>query len=781
MTGMSMPRDPRGAAPNAATRPTLPARPAAPLPAERRPFRDNPRLILIGIVLLIGALVGMVRFADRSTEVNPDFLSEVVLYALSAADLTILVALVLFLARNIVKLVVERRRGLPFSRFRAKLVLAMLGLTIVPSVLVLIVGSELIRSSTEKWFSQPIDEVLGAATRIAQNYYREREASVAGHAGRIAREIPAGAVESGDLDAVQRAIEAEVAQGRLALVEVYRAQASRAGGAADVTPFVAVEAPGLPLRTLRASSDRLAAVVAAGGAEVPSPEPIDGGGELVRAGSPITNAQGRVVGVVLASDHLSGESALHARRVIDAYQNRSQLSALRRPIRGIYLTLFVMMALMILVSATWTGLYLAKRITRPVQRLAAGAREIGAGHLDHRIEPETRDEFGQLVEAFNAMAGELATSQRKLERSRVDLERKNLQLDERRQYIETVLERIATGVVSLGPDGQIETINTAALRLLEVDRSVIGAKAEDVCQREDLKPLQALLRQTRAGKSAPAAQEIAILREGRELHLAAAATLLLRDDESVGGAVLVFDDVTPLIRTQRVAAWRDVARRLAHEIKNPLTPIQLCAERMRRHFTNAPDASRALVEECTTTIVGEVESLKGLVDEFAQFARMPAPRATPADLNAVLTETLALYNGLSREIRIERVFASDLPRVRVDLEQIRRVVINLVDNAFEALGGNGARLANDGPLPTIVVETRHDPGNGVARILVSDNGPGIPAADRDKLFMPYYSTKRRGSGLGLAIVRRIVAEHGGSIEVGSNQPQGTVFTIDLPL
>jgi two-component system, NtrC family, nitrogen regulation sensor histidine kinase NtrY len=770
MSGMSTTRE--------APRPTLPARPDA---AERRPFRDNPRLILVGILLLIVALVAMVRLADRSTEINPDFLGEVVLYALSAADLTMLVALVFVLARNIVKLVVERRRGLPFSRFRAKLVLALLGLTVVPCVLVLIVGSELIRSSTEKWFSQPIDDVLTAATRIAQDYYRDREANVAGHATRLAREIPVAAVESGDLDGVRRAIEAEVAQGRVGLVEVYRVR-QQAGVPPAVSPLLAVESPGLPPGDrLRGSADRMASLVAAGTTEFQAPEPLEGGGELVRAGAAIRDTGGRLVGVVLASDYLSGESARHARQVIEAFQNRSQLWAMRRPLQGVYLTLFVMMTLMILVSATWTGLYLAKRITRPVQRLAAGAREIGAGHLDHRIEPETRDEFGQLVEAFNTMAGELANSQRKLERSRVDLERKNVQLDERRQYIETVLERIATGVVSLGPEGQIETINSAALRLLEVDRSVIGVRAEEVCQREDLKPLEVLLRQSRTGASAPAAQEIAILREGRELHLAAAATPLLRDDGSLGGAVLVFDDVTPLIRTQRVAAWRDVARRLAHEIKNPLTPIQLCAERMRRHFSAAPPNSKALVEECTSTIVGEVESLKDLVDEFAQFARMPAPKAVPADLNAVLNETLSLYDGLFKAIRIERMLAADLPAVRVDPEQIRRVVINLVDNAVEVLGGSTAPPRPDGRTPTIVVETRHDPGNGVARILVADNGPGISAADRDKLFMPYYSTKRRGSGLGLAIVRRIVAEHGGSIEVAGNVPAGTVFTIDLPV
>jgi two-component system nitrogen regulation sensor histidine kinase NtrY len=757
------------------TRPRLPVRrAAAPARAERRPFRDNPRLVLLGIVLLIGALVAMLRLADSSAELNPDFLSEVVLYALSAADLTMLVALLFFLARNVVKLIVERRRGLPFSRFRAKLVMAMLGLTIIPSVLVLLVGADLIRSSTQRWFSQPIDQVLRSATEIAADYYREREAAVAGHAGRIAHAIPAEAVQAGRLDVVQRMIASEVSQGRVGLVEVYRISADARG----VEPLVAAQSPDLPRGHLRASADRLAAAVLAGAGDTEAHEPLEGGGELVRAGAPILDpASRRPIGVVVASDHLSGDF----RQITDAYQRYAQMRVLRLPLQGVYLSVFLMMTLMILVSATWTGLYLAKRITRPVQRLAAGAREIGAGHLDHRIEPETRDEFGSLVEAFNTMAGELAASQRTLERSRADLERKNLELDERRRYIETVLERIATGVISLAPDGRVQTINSAALRLLELDRAVVGASIEEVLRREDLRPLEVLLRPPRGPGGLPAGHEIAVVREGRELHLAAAASGLQRDDGSPEGTVLVFDDVTPLIRTQRVAAWRDVARRLAHEIKNPLTPIQLCAERLRRHFGSAPPAARDLVEECATTIVGEVESLKGLVDEFAQFARMPAPRAVPADLNAVLENTLALYNGLFRDIRIDRRFSEVLPPVRIDVEQMRRVIINLVDNAVEALGGSAAAPRPDGSAPAIALTTEADRVNGVARIVVADNGPGISPGDRDKLFMPYYSTKRRGSGLGLAIVRRIIAEHGGSIEVADNTPTGTVFTIEMPV
>ena len=757
-----------------ARRPPLPVR---TVPSERRPFRDNPRLILLGIVVLFAALAAMIFLADKSAQLNPDFLSEVLLYALSAADLTMVIALVFVLARNIVKLFVERRRGLPFSRFRAKLVLALLGLTIVPSLLVLAVGGELIRSVTQLWFSQPLDEVLRSANEIGGNYYHEHEVLMVDNAERIARSIPAPAVTAGNIEAVRLAIAREVTQGNLGLVEVYRI-----GSSGVPTALVAVESPSVPRGHTKGVADRLAERVASGSSDTQTLDSLDGVGELVRGGAIIRDAvSNRTVGVVIASGLLSGDVAKHARRITEAYENYSQLHALRRPLQGVYLSLFLMMTLMILVSATWTGLYLAKRITRPVQMLAAGAREIGAGRLDHRIEPETRDEFGSLVEAFNTMAGELAASQRKLERSRVDLERKNLQLDERRRYIETVLERIATGVISVGADARIETINTAALRLLDLSADVVGRSATEVFARDDLRPLETLLARMQTVSSEAAAQEIALAREGRELHLAAAATPLQGEEGSFAGSVLVFDDVTPLIRTQRVAAWRDVARRLAHEIKNPLTPIQLCAERMRRQFSSAPAPARALVDECTTTIVGEVESLKALVDEFAQFARMPAPKAIPSDLNALLTETLALYSGLFRQILIEQRFGTGMPAVRLDVEQIRRVVINLVDNAVEALGGPTATVRPNGDQPVIIVATVHDAANGVVRLTVSDNGPGIPLEDRDKLFMPYYSTKRRGSGLGLAIVRRIIAEHGGSIEAGDNTPTGTVFTVELPV
>jgi two-component system nitrogen regulation sensor histidine kinase NtrY len=558
------------------------------------------------------------------------------------------------------------------------------------------------------------------------------------------------------------------------IVEVYRvvppgAPGAPSGSLPSLEPVLDVAAPSMPAGYSRAAADRLAAQ-ALGGSGDSSIETLGGAGDFLHAAAVIRAADGKPKGIVVATDYLTGEMASRSRRMTQAFEDYTQLRVLKRPLTGVYLSFFLMVTLMILVGATWMGLYMAKRITRPVQMLAAAAKEIGAGRLDQRVEPQSNDEFGSLVEAFNSMASELATSRRRVERSTVDLERKHVEVEARRRYIETILERITTGVVSVDASGAIATINSAAARLLSLTRQMVGQPAAAVFDRLDLQPLGKVLAGAGRERAEPAAYDIALARDGHEVHLAAVATALVGDSGTPEGVVLVLDDVTPLIRAQKVAAWREVARRLAHEIKNPLTPIQLSAERLRRHFAGAPPQPKALVEECTATIVGEVESLKGLVDEFSQFARMPSPRTVPTDLAQLITDTVALYNGIFSDVRIDQRFAPGVPLVRLDVEQIRRVVINLIDNAIEAMERRG----------DIVVETQLDAANSLVRVVVADNGPGIPPAEREKLFLPYYSTKRRGSGLGLAIVRRIIAEHGGSIDVGDNTPRGTRFTIELP-
>ena len=739
---------------------------AAAEPSGHRPFRDNPRLILAGIVLLVGLLVVLAVLIGTS-RYSPDFVSEFVLYALSAADLTMLAALVFVLARNIVKLVVERRRALPFARFRAKLVLLLLAMTLVPAVLVLIVGSELIRTSVDRWFNAPMDEILASANKIAADYYAERQVAVEDQAVRISRSISAADLSSPDVRLLRDRLTPDVTSQRVQMIEVYRLAKD---GSTTLEPVLDVAAPSLPPGYSRAAATRLAAQALAAATVTKSIETLGDGGDLLHAAAVVAGQGGAPAGVVVTTDYLTGDVVVRSRRMTQAYENYNQLRVLKRPLTGVYLSFFLMTTLLILVGATWMGLYLAKRITRPVQALAAAAREIGAGRLDQRIEPESSDEFGSLVEAFNTMASELATSRRRVERGTIALERKHVEVEGRRRYIETILERISTGVVSVDAAGAITTINSAGARLLSLNRQIVGQPATAVFGRADLQPLARLVASAARGKSEPATHEFAIPSEGQERHLAVVATALPGDSGAADGVVVVLDDVTPLIRAQKVAAWREVARRLAHEIKNPLTPIQLSAERLRRHFSGASTQARALVDECTTTIIGEVESLKGLVDEFSQFARMPSPRTVPTDLAQLITDTMSLYDGIFADVRFCSRFDPEVPLVRLDPEQIRRVVINLVDNAIEAMERSG----------DIAVESQLDSSNAIVRVIVSDNGPGIPPAEREKLFLPYYSTKRRGSGLGLAIVRRIIAEHGGSIEVGDNVPQGTRFTIELP-
>ena len=732
----------------------------------RRAFRDSPRLILVGIGVLIAVLVAMLVAANR-LRFAPELFTEVVLYALIATDLTMVAALAFVLARNVVKLIIERRRALPFARFRSKLVAVLMAMTVVPAVLVLLVGSELISTNVERWFNAPMDEILSSANQVASDYYRERQLLVSDHATRIAKAVADADFTSSDVQGLRDVLTPETTSQRVGRVAIYRVQPGP--GPPSVTLVVEVASSTMPAQFDRGSIDRLAARALAGSAETRSIDPLGSPGDLLHAAAIIRSTQGRPTGVVVATDYLSGDLAARSHRMTAAFESYNQLRVLKRPLTGLYLAFFLMVTLFILVGSLWMGSYLAKRITRPVQALAAAAREIGAGHLDQRVEPQSSDEFGSLVEAFNSMAGELATSRRRVERSTLELERKHVEVEERRRYIETILERITTGIISVDAGGRVTTINSAASRLLTLDRGVVGQSAASVFGRADLQPLGARLAGVGA-KAESAVQEIPVLRDGQELQLAVVATSLIGDHGDPSGLLLVLDDVTPLIRAQKVAAWREVARRLAHEIKNPLTPIQLSAERMRRHFAGRPAGDRELVDECAATIVGEVESLKGLVDEFSQFARMPSPRTVPTDVAALVSDTLTLYDGIFAGVTITKRFAPGLPLVRLDVEQIRRVIINLVDNAIEATERKGE----------IVVETALDETNRVVRVIVADNGPGIPASEREKLFLPYYSTKRRGSGLGLAIVRRIIAEHGGSIEAGDNTPHGTRFTIELP-
>lgn len=749
-----------------------------PSPRRTRRLLDRPGVLSAAALLLVALLAALFWLTNRSSEIAPQLLTDVLLHALVAVDLVLLAALSFVLVRNILKLWVEQRRAAPFARFRGKLVAALLAMTIVPAVLVLISGGQIIRDSAARWFSAPVDEVLGAAQEIARRYYREGQETSALHARRIARLTPPEVVAAGDIAALTAVVQQEPRAMRNGIIEIYRVIEGQERQA-DLEFLAGVGSANLPNGQVPPSADRIAARAVETGLEQAQQDELPGGGVLLRTAVPLRLDTGATTGALVVSYHLDADVQALALQATAAYESYQGLRMLEAPIQGIYQSVFLAVSLLILISATWLGLYLAKRITRPVQMLAEGARAIGEGQFDLHLEAETADELGSLVESFNMMAAQLRSSRERLDASRRALEQKNLEVEARSRYIETILERVATSVISLDAEGHISTVNGAAERLLGLGPDAVGQRAAVVFERDDLRPLLPLARAAE-GRGSTGIDEVTLVRGDREVNLAAAATTLVGEGGQREGSVVVLDDVTLLFRAQRAAAWRDVARKLAHEIRNPLTPIQLSAERLRRHSAGTPPALRALVIECTDAIITEVEALKGLVDEFAQYARLRAPRLIDTDINRLVEQTLRLYAGVLQPggVTIGAELASDLPAVPLDAEQIRQVIVNLIDNAIEVLGGPAAPPRPDGSPAAILVRT----GRTAERVClsVSDNGPGVSDADRDKLFMPYYSTKGRGSGVGLEIVRRIVGEHGGTIDVGAAHPSGTMFTIEFP-
>jgi two-component system nitrogen regulation sensor histidine kinase NtrY len=460
------------------------------------------------------------------------------------------------------------------------------------------------------------------------------------------------------------------------------------------------------------------------------------------------------------------------RGISQAFREYKQLKLLKNPIKGIYILLFLLMTLIVVFGFTWFGLYLARGITGPIEQLAEGTREVAAGNLAYKVQARADDEIGVLVDSFNRMTDDLSSSKHRLEEAYVDLQDKHTELEDRRRYIETVLEAITTGVVSLDALGRVTTLNRAAARMFGVaEAAAIGRLLEEVFTGPEAREVIALVQRTRRPKMGTVAIQLHMRRGGAALSLLASATALRGPEGAYDGAVVVFDDLTELLKAQRLAAWREVAQRIAHEIKNPLTPIQLSAQRLRRRLSRVGGDDAQLVSECTETIIQEVDGLKRLVDEFSRFARMPAFVPKPTDVRPLVDAVATLYRESHPHCTIVTRHADDVPVLDVDPDHIKRAVLNLVDNAVEAMASGG----------TVTLETEYVPDAARVRLTVADTGPGIPSEDRDKLFLPYFSTKVTGMGLGLPIVSEIVNEHGGTIRVEDNQPSGTRFVVEVPV
>jgi len=417
----------------------------------------------------------------------------------------------------------------------------------------------------------------------------------------------------------------------------------------------------------------------------------------------------------------------------------------------------LMVTLLILFSATWFGFYLAKELTVPIKELAEATHRIATGDLNFRIQMKSADEIGTLVQSFNQMTGDLQVSRSELE--------------QRKKYMEIVLKNVAAGVISIDEKGTVTTINTFAEQILEVkSEEVLDRNITSALPKEYVEQITPLLNELRSSEKDPIERQLTLNLEGKSLSLLINLTTL-RDEEGKSlGVVAVFDDLTQLIKAQRMAAWREVARRIAHEIKNPLTPIQLSAQRLRKRYLEKLGQDTAVFDECTRTIVNQVEELKEMVNEFSNFARMPALQPTPSRLNEIIQETLILFQGVKKQVHFEFI-PDELPVLNLDRDQMKRVMINLVKNSLTSIEDEGE----------IKIQTSYDPTLQMVRLEVSDDGCGIPDEDKKRLFEPYFSTRKSGTGLGLTIVNAIISDHNGYIRVRDNKPKGTTFLIELPV
>ncbi|HEX7288312.1 MAG TPA: ATP-binding protein [Candidatus Angelobacter sp.] len=709
--------------------------------------------LALGIVLLFGLVFSQQAFNLK--QLQPDSAQQtLVLVALSALVFLLLVILTFVLFRNLLKLYAERRLGVLGSRFRTRMVIGALVLSFGPTLVMFMFSYGLMNRSIDKWFSGPATELQQDSGRVG--------AMLSDYAADNARQEAAEIAESPE---TQHAFATANYGG--VLHEFQRHQTTLQGGFALALAeggVVATWNTPKPWPMLRTQLPDLGQI-----GEKPQKWNL-GQSEYLLAVAPVGAAGKILVGLPLPKDYSPALEQMKRHE-----QNQQALGREAKRIRGLYIALLLLLAVLVLFIATWLSLFVAKLVTRPVEALAEATREISLGHLGHRVAVSAADELGELVASFNRMAAELEQSRKKVEQSARALTDTNMELEQRRRHIETILESIPTGVLSLGPDRRVTHSNVAFGRMFRSNAGSpeVGASLQDIFPPEIASDLEHLLR--RADRMAITAAQFEIPAAGNKINASVTASSVRHGTQRLG-YVIVFEDFSDLLKAQKEAAWREVARRVAHEIKNPLTPIALSAERIRRHLERglAPDKnSLAVIDGCAATISESVQTVRSLVDEFSSLARFPAAQPRPADINEIVESALAMFNGRLDGIRVEKQLAADLPLAMADPEAIKRALANLIDNAAEAVQQS---LVREIHISTALVESRD-----ALEVLVADTGHGLNEEAKEKLFLPYFSTKKRGTGLGLAIVRRIVEDHRGSVRAEENIPVGAKFIVELPL
>jgi two-component system nitrogen regulation sensor histidine kinase NtrY len=727
---------------------------------------------IILIVLLLGMVWLLFFFQTHVSQLTDQIpvASNILVISLIGLIIILLLLLVFLILRNVVKLVFERKKKVLGAKLKSKLVLAFISLTLVPTVLLFVIAIQFITSSIENWFSIQVEGSLQESLVVAQVYYQDQAGNALYHARHMSQAVTQQRMlDKGNQELLAGYLRAKQAEYNLGAVELSSPQ---------FTSPLLIRGPNLASVSFPPLESKVLQE-ALRGKETTKIQSV-GQGDLIRGLVPVFSPQNpkEVIGVLVAVYFVPQSLVSRVTQISTAFEDYKQLNALKNPIKFSYLGILSLVTLLIVFLATWFGLFLAKGITEPMQKLVEGTQKIVKGNLDFAIPKSSGDEIGTLVDSFNQMTRDLKSSKSQVEKAHADLSKSNLELEQRRRYMEVVLRDVGTGVISLDSTGRIRTINRSAEKILGIEAAqVVGKAYTDLLQGEYLRLADELVRAVNRAENHSITRQIKLRVRIEMLTLLVKVAILRDEEERYLGMVVVVDDLTQLQKAQRAEAWREVARRIAHEIKNPLTPIQLSAQRLRKRYLNQFGQDGVIFDECTKTIITQVEELKNLVNEFSSFARMPAANPTPNPLNDIIREATVLHEEGHKNIRFEFKPDDRIPVFNLDKEQIKRVMVNLLNNAVAAVD---AVAGKDGG-GQILIESQLDPLMNLARVEVADNGCGVPPEDKPFIFEPYFSTKPSGTGLGLAIVNTIISDHHGYIRVKDNLPRGSRFIIELPI
>ncbi|MCF6179751.1 MAG: ATP-binding protein [Geopsychrobacter sp.] len=728
---------------------------------SNRHYREWLLLALVAIMIPV-----LPKFEAHLFELSNKLALSNSIVALSLINLNILLVLLfLFLIfRNIFKLFLERRQGVPGAKLRSKLVGAFIALSLIPTMLLFFASAGFISTSIDNWFNRQVESALDESLDVALTYYRNSEATALYYADQLAKRIKKNKLlNEENLPQLRNMIKEKQEEYNLGIVEVFSATQEE---------LVRVVNPKLPIIEITtATSDPVKEGLQ--GSKFSEITPV-GKADLIRGIVPIHSNwdPADIVGVVVVNHYVPYSLINKMKEISSSVEQYKSTKLVKTQIQQSYVIVLLLIALIIIFLATWFGFHLARGITVPIQDLAEATTRVAAGDLDIHLETRSTDEISTLVTAFNKMTSDLREGRSLIEEANRDLQRSNIELEQRRNYMAIILANVTAGIISVDRFGRLTTVNKSAEKLLRFNAGqVIGKDFREVVPTSYLPTIKGLLKELFQSEKDSIRQQLSLPFGNDTITLLVNLTTLKDEQGAFMGTVVVFDDLTGLVKAQRMAAWREVARRIAHEIKNPLTPVQLSAQRLRRRYLKKFSGDDHVFDECTQMIITQVDELKNLVNEFSNFARMPATNPAPCNLNELIEETLVLYQEGHKEILFTFNKAPEMPSANLDREQLKRVMINLLENAVAASENKGQ----------IKIETTYNKELQIITLSIADQGCGISPEDKERLFEPYFSTKKTGTGLGLAIVSTIISDHDGYIRARNNHPQGAKFTIELPV